>query len=476
MINNHDEIERLKREIVELRKALEEAQETIKELRSQLAQNSGNSHWPSSRDKGKKRRNKSLRQKSAKKAGGQAGHEGRTLEFSAEPDRIESHRPERCANCQAPLDASHRLPGTERRQVIDIPPLQLEVVEHQVETVVCDCCGHLTTGVFPSDVTNPVQYGPRIKALTVYLKHEHFVPYQRTHDLLCDLFGASISPGTLENMVHQAAQRLQPVAEKIKTALLTEKVVHFDESGFYIGGERQWLHSAGSRRWTFYAPHRLRGRKATDAIDILPRFHGVAQHDHWAAYWQYEQCDHALCNAHLLRDLNAIEEDGNQPWATRFKHLLLAAKAVVATARNNNDLSLSPDKLAQVERIYHRLVTAALAANPPPPGGWPKGQRGRPRKTKARNLAERLDRYRRQILAFVYDFNVPFDNNLAERDIRMLKVQQKVSGCFRSSVGAVAFCTIRSYTSSLRKQGLDVWSALNSIFLGPLIEPAYPPV
>jgi len=476
MINNHDEIERLKREIVELRKALEEAQETIKELRSQLAQNSGNSHWPSSRDKGKKRRNKSLRQKSAKKAGGQAGHEGRTLEFSAEPDRIESHRPERCANCQAPLDASHRLPGTERRQVIDIPPLQLEVVEHQVETVVCDCCGHLTTGVFPSDVTNPVQYGPRIKALTVYLKHEHFVPYQRTHDLLCDLFGASISPGTLENMVHQAAQRLQPVAEKIKTALLTEKVVHFDESGFYIGGERQWLHSAGSRRWTFYAPHRLRGRNATDAIDILPRFHGVAQHDHWAAYWQYEQCDHALCNAHLLRDLNAIEEDGNQPWATRFKHLLLAAKAVVATARNNNDLSLSPDKLAQVERIYHRLVTAALAANPPPPGGWPKGQRGRPRKTKARNLAERLDRYRRQILAFVYDFNVPFDNNLAERDIRMLKVQQKVSGCFRSSVGAVAFCTIRSYTSSLRKQGLDVWSALNSIFLGPLIEPAYPPV
>lgn len=476
MISNNDEIEQLKRENFELRKALEEAQETINDLRAQLAQNSGNSHWPSSRDKGKKRRSKSLRQKSDKQTGGQLGHEGRTLEFRTEPDRIERHRPERCANCQAPLDASHSLPGVERRQVIDIPPLQMEVVEHQVETLVCNGCGHVTTGAFPSDVTNPVQYGPRIKALAVYLKHEHFVPYQRTHDLLHDLFGASISPGTLENIVHQAAQRLQPVTEKIKTALLTEKVVHFDESGFYIGGDRQWLHSAGSTRLTFYAPHRSRGRKAMDAIGILSRFHGVAQHDHWAAYWQYDQCDHALCNAHLLRDLNAIEEQGDQPWASRFKHLLLAAKSVVATARNNHELCLSPDKLAQVERIYRKLVTAALAANPPPPEGWPKGQRGRPRKTKARNLAERLDHYRREILAFVYDFNVPFDNNLAERDIRMLKVQQKISGCFRSSVGADAFCTVRTYTSSLRKQGLDVWPALNSIFLGQLIEPAYAPV
>lgn len=476
MISNNDEIEQLKREIAELRKALEEALETINDLRAQLAQNSGNSHWPSSRDKGKKRGSKSLRQKSDKQVGGQAGHEGRTLEVSAEPDRIERHRPERCANCQAPLDASHWLPGVERRQVIDIPPLQMEVVEHQVETLVCDCCGHLTTAVFPSGVTNPVQYGPRIKALVVYLKQEHFVPYQRTHDLLHDLFGASISPGSLENIVHQAAQRLQPVTEKIKTGLLTEKVVHFDESGFYIGGDRQWLHSAGSTRLTFYAPHRSRGRKATDAISILPRFHGTAQHDHWAAYWQYEQCDHALCNAHLLRDLNAIEEQGDQPWASRFKHLLLAAKTVVAAARNNDELCLSSDKLAQVERIYRKLVAVALAANPPPPEGWPKGQRGRPKKTKARNLAERLDHYRREILAFVYDFNVPFDNNLAERDIRMLKVQQKVSGCFRSSIGADAFCTMRTYTSSLRKQGIDVWPALNSIFVGPLIEPAYAPV
>ena len=476
MNGSNDEIEYLKREIAELRKSLDEALETIKELRAQLGQNSGNSHWPSSRDKGKKRRSKSLRQKSSQKAGGQAGHTGQTLAMSDEPDRIERHRPERCGMCQAPLDTNQPAERVQRRQVVDIPPLELEVVEHQAEILVCACCGQETTGDFPLDVTSSVQYGPRIKALVVYLKQVHFVPYQRTHNLLHDLFGAAISPGTLENIVHQAAQRLGPVTEKIKAALLSEPVVHFDESGFYIGGERQWLHSAGSQRFTFYAPHRSRGRKATDAIDILPRFHGTAHHDHWAAYWQYKQCSHALCNAHLLRDLIALEEDGNQHWATHVKHLLLAAKTVVATARSNDASHLPPDKIVQIERLYDRLVDAALAANPPPSDDRPKGQRGKLKKTKARNLGERLERYRPEILAFVYDFNVPFDNNLAERDIRMLKVQQKISGCFRSSTGAEAFCTTRSYTSSLRKQGLDVWRALNSIFHGPLIEPCFAPV
>lgn len=251
-----DEIVQLKRENAELRLALNEALETIKELKAQLGQNSRNSNWPSSRDKGKKRRTKSLRQKSDKKAGGQPGHEGHTLGFSAEPDRIERHRPERCVHCQELLSTDRRAKSIQRRQVVDIPPLQLEVVEHQVETLVCDCCGRETSGEFPSDVTNPVQYGPRIKALTVYLKHEHFIPYDRTQHFLSDLFGATISPGTLQNIVHQAAHRLQAVTEKIKSALLGEAVVHFDESGFYIAGKRQWLHSAGSTR---LYPNRGRG-------------------------------------------------------------------------------------------------------------------------------------------------------------------------------------------------------------------------
>lgn len=472
-----DEIKQLRQENAELRKALKEALETIKELKAQLGQDSRNSSWPSSRDKGrKKRRTKSLRQKSDKSAGGQPGHEGRTLEFSADPDRIERHRPETCTHCQQPFSRGISGQSGERRQVVDIPPLQLEVVEHQVETLLCACCGRETTGKFPPAATNPVQYGPRIKALSLYLKHEHFIPYARTQRVLGDLFGAKISTGTLQNIVHQSARRLQLVTARIKAALSREDVVHFDESGFYIGGQRQWLHSAGSKRFTYYGSHASRGGKAMDAMGILPRFQGTAHHDHWAPYWQYEQCTHALCNIHHLRELNGIEEHFNQPWAPRFKHFLLAAKTVVAAAQERGEQRLPLHKLAQIERLYDRLTTLALQANPPPPGGWPQNTRGRPKKTKPRNLAERLVKRRRAVLAFVYDFKVPFDNNLAERDIRMLKVQQKISGCFRRTIGADAFCTIRSYTSSLRKQGVPIWPAINSIFTRHIIEPNYTPV
>lgn len=472
-----DEIAQLKQENAQLRQALQEALETIKELQAQLGQNSRNSHWPSSRDKGRpKRRSQSLRTQSDKPAGGQVGHAGQTLEFSTTPDRIERHRPTSCVHCRRPLDAAGEGVVQQRRQVVDLPPLRLEVVEHQVASVVCAGCGGASVADFPPAVTNPVQYGPRLKALAVYLKSEHFIPYDRTRRLLADLFGAKISPGTLQNMVHQAAQRLQPVAVGIKAALLRAPVVHFDESGFYIGGQRQWLHSAGSPRLTYYAPHRYRGQRATNAIGILPHFQGTAHHDHWATYWQYAQCTHALCNVHHLRELNAIAEQGNQPWAVRFKHFLLAAKAVVEAARQRGETCLPPHKLAQIERLYHRLTTRALQANPPPSAGWPRAKRGRPKKSKARNFAERLQKHQPAVLAFVYDFKVPFDNNLAERDLRMLKVQQKVSGCFRSPEGARAFCTIRAYLSSLRKQGISIWAALNSIFERPLIEPCYSPV
>ena len=264
--------------------------------------------------------------------------------------------------------------------------------------------------------------------------------------------------------------------EQIKCSLQGVHSLHCDESGFYIGGNRQWLHSAGSRQLTYYLPHPSRGTKALKTMGILDGFGGTAIHDFWSSYWTFDNCNHAACNVHLLRDLNAQEEQGDQPWATRFKHFLLAAKAVVEQARQRGEYTLSSAKLAQVERIFVQLVNSALLANPPPPGGWPRGKRGRPKKTKARNLAERIAKYRTAILAFVYDFNVPFDNNLAERDLRMLKVQQKISGCFRSHQGAEDFCAIRSYISTLRKQNLDVWTALNSLFTETLVEPDYTPV
>ena len=449
----------------------------IKELEALLRQNNRNSNWPSSRDKSrkKKKRTRSLRQKSDKKAGGQAGHQGHTLAMSDDPDHIRSHRPDKCAQCQTPFEPEQDPVRMECRQVVDIPPIQVEVTEHRCETWHCAHCGHETSGTFPQDVTNPVQYGSRIKQTGVYLKTEQLLPYDRTRQCLADLFQAQLSPGTLQNAVKKAAKRLEPVVEGIREKIVENAVAHFDESGFYIGGQRHWLHSAGTERFTFYFPHRSRGRKGTDAADILPRYRGRAIHDNWPTYWLYEACKHGLCNSHHLRELTAVEENDGQPWATRFKTLLLSAKQAVATAKEDELEELSPAKIKQIERIYDRLIALALQANQPPEGGWPTGKRGRPKKTKPRNLAERLHKRQAEVLAFVYDFRVPFDNNLAERDIRMLKVQQKISGCFRSEEGAKDFCTIRSYISTMRKQSVNVWEALGSVFSEQILIPSSRP-
>jgi transposase len=470
------ENERLKKENKELQQMLKIALERIEQLEAQLGQNSRNSNWPSSRDKGhKKKRKQNLRPKSDKKTGGQTGHEGHTLKFSQEPDHIERHRPEACQYCQHPFTDEQLAVELKRRQVIDLPPLQVEVTEHQVEYLACRECGQVSESQFPAGVTQLVQYGSGVKSLAVYLKSQQLLPYGRTQQILADLFGLSIVQGTLENFMNAAAAKVAPVNEKIKAGLVAAEVVHYDESGFYIGGKRQWLHSASTSHLTYYAPHSSRGNKALQAIGIMPHFGGVAVHDNWSTYWHYEQCGHALCNVHHLRELNAIEENFSQSWATRFKIFLLSAKTAVEQAKVAGEQALLQAKQDQINRLYTKLVTAALKANPPPPEGWVKGARGRPKKTKPRNLAERFDRRREAVLAFVFDFKVPFDNNLAERDIRMLKVQQKVSGCFRSTLGAQTFCAIRSYISTMRKQGFSVWLALNSLFSGPIVQPVYSP-
>jgi transposase len=455
---------------------LKKALERIEQLEAQLGQNSRNSNWPSSRDKGRtKKRKQNLRPPSDKKTGGQPGHEGHTLKFSQEPDNIERHRPEACQHCNHLFAEEQVAVELKRRQVIDLPPMQVEVTEHQAECLVCRACGQVSEGQFPEAVTQLVQYGPRVKSLAVYLKSQQLLPYGRTQQFLADLFGLSVVQGSLENFMEAAATKVAPINTKVKAGLVAAKVVHYDESGFYIGGKRQWLHSASTPTLTYYAPHPSRGNKALKAIGIMPHFGGVAVHDNWSAYWHYDQCQHALCNVHHLRELNAIEENFSQPWATRFKIFLLSAKAAVEKAKAAGKQALPQAKLDQIDRLYTKLVKAALAANPPPSEGWPKGARGRPKKTKPRNLAERFDLRRKAVLAFVFDFKVPFDNNLAERDIRMLKVQQKISGCFRSAHGAQTFCAIRSYISTIRKQGLSVWDALNSLFSGPLLQPAYSP-
>lgn len=471
------ENEQLKQKIQELETALEVAQQQIAKLTALLNQNSRNSHWPSSRDKSrKKKQTKSLRRKSSKKPGGQKGHQGHTLKMVEQPDEVTVHRPAACQHCQQPFPDEPHTVAVDKRQVHDLPPLQIIITEHQAETLCCPHCNQLSRGTFPHDVIAPVQYGPGIQQLAVYLKAEQYIPYNRTRQFFADLFGLNLSPGTLQNSIARTAQRLRPVVNQIKDALIAGQILHCDESGFYIGGQRRWLHVAATPTLTCYYPHSQRGSKATDAMGILPNFRGTAIHDFWSAYRQYQECQHGLCNVHHLRDLTAVAENDDQSWATRFQWFLLSVKQVVEQARLTEATALPIEKVTQIERLYDQMIGAALRANPPPPGGWPKGKRGRVKKTKPRNLAERLDKHRHEVLAFVYDFKVPFDNNLAERDIRMLKVQQKISGCFRSQDGAEDFCTIRSYLSTMRKQGGSVWLALGSVFSGNILVPDLTPV
>jgi transposase len=471
------ENEWLKRENQELRERLTAAETTIKQLTELLGQNSRNSSWPSSRDKSRQKpKSKSLRPKTDRKPGGQEGHPGHTLEFNAEPDVIEVHRPAQCQHCQTPLPNDMAASAVSKRQVLDLPPLRFVTTEHQAETLVCPCCGETTAADFPASVTHPVQYGSQVKCLAVYLRHEQFIPYERSQQLLADLFELPISPGSLQNFVETAAERVKPVTTAIKETLTSAEVAHADETGFYINGQRHWLHTVSTAELTYFAPHRGRGQAATKAIGILPHFTGTLVHDALSSYFVYESLTHALCNVHHLRNLTAIVENDQQAWAQWMIDFLLAAKQLVDEAREGGETELPPNQIERVHDLYNAIVAVGLAENPLPEAKPPPGKRGRPKKSKARNLVERFADRKDAILRFVHDFKVPFDNNQAERDIRMMKVQQKISGCFRSQQGADHFCHLRSYISTIRKQGLNVWEALGSLYKGDVLLPQLIPV
>lgn len=358
-----------------------------------------------------------------------------------------------------------------RRQVLDLPPLRFVTIEHQAESLVCPVCGETTTGEFPADVTQPVQYGSQVKWLVVYLRHEQFIPYERERQLLADLFELPVSTGSLQNFVALAASNVKATTVAIKATIIQAKVAHADETGFYVQGQRCWLHTVSTTELTYYEPHAKRGQAATDAIGILPQLTGTLVHDGWATYFKYQLLLHALCNAHHLLELTALVENEAQQWAVLMIDCLLAAKQRVEKAKYAGETELSADCLAHIHQLYAAIVAFGLAENPLPNTHPSPGKRGRREKSTARNLVERFDTHQAAVLRFIHDFNVPFDNNLAERDIRMMKVQQKISGCFRSWEGAQQFCRLRTYLSTTRKQGLDVWEALGSLFDGDLLMP-----
>jgi transposase len=304
----------------------------------------------------------------------------------------------------------------------------------------------------------------------VYLRHQQLLPYGRTRAVLRDLVGCAVSEGTLATLTQEATERLAPVEELIAAALRAGPLLHNDETGLSVQGQRWWLHTASTARLTHYGVHPKRGTAATDAIGILPGFAGTSVHDGWTPYRQYP-CRHALCNAHHLRELAWVEEQQGQAWAGEMATLLREIKAAVDTTREAGQTSLSPRRRATFRARYTRLIAVGLAANPPPtvPEGAPQ-KRGRRKQSKAKNLLDRLQRID-EVLAFMEDVAIPFDNNQAERDVRMVKVQQKVSGTFRSPAGAHAFARIRGYLSTLRKQGLPVLAALESVFHGHPVVP-----
>ena len=429
-------------------------------LAGRLGLNSGNSSKPPSTDPHRKRKEKKPGQK---KAGGQVGHAGSTLKKVAEPDVVVDIEIDRR---RLPRGRTYQITGFESRQVIDIE-MNVVVTEYRAE-VVEDEMGCRYVAVFPSHVSRPVQYGVNVKANSVYMSQFQMVPVDRVVDHFQDQMGLAISAGSICNFNREAYDTLETFEGIAKQQIRDSGVVHADETGINVDGKLVWLHSASTDDWSYFFPHAKRGTEAMNAMGILPTFNGILCHDHWRPYYTYS-CLHALCNAHHLRELERAAEQDGQRWAKRMKKLLDAMN--IATKQAGGPLTSA--RALRYRQIYRRLLRQAEKECPETQKNE-KSRRGRTKQSKARNLLERLRDYETDVLRFLDTPGVPFTNNQAERDIRMTKVQQKISGCFRSMEGAYIFCRIRSYLSSCRKHGVSPSDALSLLFQGKLPDFCYP--
>lgn len=436
--------------------------ERVGKLEAQLAKNSRNSSKPPSSDGLKKPKPKSQRKKSGCQSGGQEGHAGTTLEQVNNPDFIETHLVDVCENCGASLvkveSKSH-----ECRQVFDLPPIELQVTEHRVEVKACPKCGFINKGKFPEEITQPVQYGPGVKATATYFSKYQLLPYARLKECFQDVFNFSLSEGTLYNTYATCHEKLENHDGQVQQLLIEAPIAYFDESGLRVNKKLHWLHVASTEELTHYSVHEKRGHEAMDDIGILPQFNGRAIHDHWSSYFNYD-CDHGLCNSHHLRELTYMEEQYKQEWARKLKACLLDIKEEVDKRKSAGRQKMQPTRLRYFETRYNRILREGLKEIPRIKA-TPK-KRGRVKQHPAKNLLDRLQEYKRETLAFMHDFRVPFTNNQGEQDIRMIKSKQKVSGCFRSNQGSKMFCRIRGYISTVRKHSINVLDALRDAFNG----------
>jgi transposase len=431
----------------------------VAELERKLGLHSGNSGKPPSSDGLKKPpRTTSLREASGKAPGGQAGHPGKTLTRVAEPNSTVDHFPTACQGCGAALEPATTT-GHVARQVFDLPePQPLIVTEHRAHQCRCTTCGTQTRAAFPEGVTAPVQYGPRIAAIVVYLLHAQFLPERRLATLMADLFGVLISTATIANMSRNYAARFADFAVAVNNLVAAAAVKHLDETGFRVGGKTQWLHIASTLWLTFYRVSARRG-------SLPEAMAGIVVHDHWKPYFTLTGVLHALCNAHHLRELQALIGIEHEDWARRMRTLLRRACHAANLARQRGQ-PVPPRLIALIERCYDRIVADGLAFHAAQPAlthaTIQAKRRGRKPRRVGENLLRRLDSRKSDVLRFLSNPDVPFTNNLAERDARMMKLRQKISGGFRDITGAEDFAIIRSLLSTARKQRWNLLQTLNT--------------
>ena len=438
-----------------LRERNHELENRNRELENRSKLNSSNSSIPPSKNPLNSKKISNSRVSSGNKPGGQTGHIGTTLSPVENPDIIVDHTPKVCSGCGATVQTD-LLQFLDERQEAEIPPTSIQWIAHRLFSYHCPDCHTITNGEFPQHMTQKVQYGVRLTAYVTYLSVYQLIPVKRLTHMLSDLHGCSISPGTVINMVERVGANLDEFTDKVRKLLIESPVVHTDETGMKVGKKKFWLHVASTKLLTLYGIFRSRGHEGIEALGVLPQYLGITVHDFWDSYHKYP-CSHAYCNAHILRELKRVEEETKQNWAVRMRELLLKAKKI-SEIFHDRDKLVDPALIRFLNEEYSNIIIEGMQANPPPIPV--KGKRGKQKQPHSRNLLERMQDHQTEILLFLTNPLVPFDNNLAERDIRMPKLKMKISGLFRSENGAQAFSRIRSYVSTMQKNDVSIIDGL----------------
>ena len=447
----------LKNQIILLKNQIILFKNQILELKKRLGKNSCNSSKPPSSDGlNKPPRTRSLREKGKNSSGGQKGHKGETLWQKEVPDKIISHEVKICPHCQTSLE-NVEIEQIVKRQVFDIPEPRIEVTEHQVEGKICSCCNKYVQAKFPEEIKAPTQYGNRLKAFAIYLQHQHFIPEDRLKEIFSDLFKIPIATATLVKFSENFAKELTGFNEELLKEIEGTFLKHLDETGFRINGKTQWLHVASTEKLTYY--HFNKKRKS-----LLTGLKNIVVHDHWKPYYQLQEVKHVLCNAHHLRELRALIDYEKEAWAKKmWRFLRFACKYKETFARG-----IPRNKIKRLRKIYDRIINEGLAYHERLPPYRSKRSRGRIAHRTGHNLLFRLRKHKKEVLRFLIDGRIPFTNNEAERDLRMMKLKQKISGGFNTEQGAKIFIKIRAFMSTLRKQDLDIFGTLANAINGTL--------